>query len=187
MNVKNSKIMMGLLALSVGSSAIAAEATPGGAWANSPLVQKIRAATAAYKDPQAAIDAGYNFGTEVCVSGRDGGAMGIHYVNLGLLDDDGMVDATAPEVLIYEPLANGRLRLAGVEYIEIDDGDAATGSPVLDGHLLNYSGAPNRYGLPAYHELHVWAWKYNPDGTFADWNPRVSCDAYKVANGMGGH
>ena len=26
--------------------------------------------------------------------------------------------------------------------------------------------------------LHVWAWKDNPNGTFANWNPDVSCDAY---------
>jgi len=24
----------------------------------------------------------------------------------------------------------------------------------------------------------VWAWKDNPNGTFANWNPNVSCDVF---------
>jgi hypothetical protein len=43
-------------------------------------------------------------------------------------------------------------------------------------HLLN--SAPNRYGIPAFYALHVWAWRHNPQGTFVDYNPRVSCDGY---------
>jgi hypothetical protein len=37
---------------------------------------------------------------------------------------------------------------------------------------------PNRYGIPAYYSLHVWAWRHNPTGVFGDWNPKVSCDGY---------
>ena len=50
------------------------------------------------------------------------------------------------------------------------------GTPAIDGHLTNYVGTPNRYGLPAFYELHVWAWEHNPNGNFADWNTTVSCD-----------
>jgi hypothetical protein len=46
------------------------------------------------------------------------------------------------------------------------------------GHLAHYVGSPNRYALSAFYALHVWAWKSNPKGTFADFNPRVSCAAY---------
>jgi hypothetical protein len=35
--------------------------------------------------------------------------------------------------------------------------------------------APNRFGLDAFYSLHAWMWKPNPAGTFAMWNPRVSC------------
>ena len=35
--------------------------------------------------------------------------------------------------------------------------------------------AGNRYGLPAFYELHAWIWEHNPRGMFEDWNPRVSC------------
>jgi hypothetical protein len=39
-------------------------------------------------------------------------------------------------------------------------------------------GSPNRYGLPAFYELHVWAWRENPNGSFVDWHPHVICDGY---------
>ena len=47
--------------------------------------------------------------------------------------------------------------------------------PALDGNLLNYVDAPNRYGLPAFYEIHVWAWERNPQGSYADWNTHVTC------------
>ncbi len=47
----------------------------------------------------------------------------------------------------------------------------------LEGHLFSFNNAPNRYGLGPFYELHVWAWKGNPKGTFADMNMDVSCDA----------
>jgi hypothetical protein len=28
--------------------------------------------------------------------------------------------------------------------------------------------------LPIF-KLHIWLWQNNPSGTFADWNPKVSC------------
>lgn len=38
----------------------------------------------------------------------------------------------------------------------------------------------DRYALPALYELHVGAWENNPNGTFADWNARVSCDRQRA-------
>lgn len=133
-----------------------------------PLVEKVRAATAQFRDVRMALAVGYEPGP--CVSGPNGGAMGIHYVNAALLDDQPPA-VDQPEALIYEPLPGGRLRLVGVEYITL------AGPAVLEGHLLNYKSASNRYGLPEFWELHVWAWKHNPDGDFSDWNPRVTCNA----------
>ncbi len=137
-----------------------------------PLVELVRRATEQFRDVRLAEAAGYRPGP--CVSGRNGGAMGIHYINAAYLDDQPPVVAE-PEALIYEPMPGGRLRLVGVEYITL------AGPAVLEGHLLNYTGSANRYGLPEFWELHVWAWKNNPNGTFADWNPRVSCDAMPAA------
>lgn len=143
----------------------------------SPLVDKVRAATYRYKDIKVAIAEGWVPATP-CVSGPNSGAMGIHYV-LPERIGDGAVDASAPEALIYEPLGGGRFSLVGVEFIVIaadwDTGNPGA-QPSVDGHLMNLVPAPNRYRLPAFYELHVWAWEGNPDGAFADWNPVVSCE-----------
>lgn len=109
-------------------------------------------------------------------SGPDFAAMGVHYVN-GNLVGDGEIDASRPEALIYEPSADW-LRLVGVEFIV----DAATWTahhnspPVLEGQTSNLINSPNRFGLPAFYELHVWAWRDNPNGAFVDWNKRVTCE-----------
>ena len=114
-----------------------------------------------------------------CVSGPDTGAMGVHFV-LPARIAAGVLQADEPEALIYEPLAGGSFRLVGVEFIVLasvwQGQNPSGGTPALEGDLLNYVGAPNRYGLPAFYELHVWAWENNPKGTFADWNTAVSCD-----------
>jgi hypothetical protein len=101
--------------------------------------------------------------------------MGVHYVNGGLVED-GQLDANRPEALMYE-LRNGRLRLLGVEYIVMASAWHATHAepPTLGGQVFHYNSSPNRYALPAFYELHVWAWRSNPNGTFADWNERVAC------------
>jgi hypothetical protein len=72
---------------------------------------------------------------------------------------------------MYEPTVGGKLTLVGAEYI------TSKGPTELHNHLFNFVSGPNRYGDGAFYELHVWAWKTNPTGTFADWNPEVSCDA----------
>lgn len=104
--------------------------------------------------------------------------MGVHYVNEAYLAD-GEIDVNRPEILVYEP-HNGRLQLVAIEFLVLaEQWDAANeGPPVLEGHLVHFLGAPNRLRLPANYQLHVWAWKKNPKGTFADWNPDVSCAQY---------
>lgn len=141
------------------------------------LVEVVRQATERYKNVDEAEAAGYGL-FHGCVSGPQKGPMGIHFVN-GDLVADGVLDPMLPEALLYES-RNGGLQLMGVEYVVIADAWHANNEapPVLMGQLLQYVSSPNRYGIPAFYELHVWAWKNNPSGTFADWNPRVSCDSY---------
>lgn len=139
------------------------------------LVQLVRDATRQFINVNAATAAGYQpfLG---CVSGPDHGAMGVHYVNGGLVGD-GEIDASKPEALIYEPSGEG-MRLVGVEFVVIADTWLAHHSspPVLEGQTFQFVSSPNRYGLPAHFELHVWAWRDNPNGAFVDWNNRVSCE-----------
>ena len=130
------------------------------------LVDQVRAANARFNDVSAAVAEGY--APIPCASGVDGGAMGVHYVNPRLIGD--AVDIKQPQAVMYEPMPDGKMELVAVEYI------ASKGPASLEGHLFNFNGAPNRYGLGPFYELHVWAWKANPHGAFADMNPNVSCE-----------
>lgn len=141
------------------------------------LVQDVRDATRQFLDVNNAGPAGYEpaFG---CVTGPDHGAMGIHYVN-GTLVGDGEINVKYPEALIYEPEEGNKRRLVGVEYIV----DAATWlknhnnvPPSLEGQDFQFVGAPNRFNLDPFFELHVWAWRDNPQGAFVDWNNNVTCE-----------
>lgn len=142
------------------------------------FVRTVRAATVRFRDVAVAEAEGYAlmFG---CVSGPDWGAMGLHYVNLALVAD-GKLDPTRPEIVIYEPLPNGRLRLIGADFLVFASAWHANSqaTPELGGQLLHLIESPNRYGLPDFYTLHVWAWKDNPMGTFSNWHSRVSCDAF---------
>jgi hypothetical protein len=145
---------------------------------SSPLVEKVRRATARYRDINVATNENWVPGTP-CVSGPNSGAMGVHFIQPSRVGD-GVLDADEPEALIYEPQSNGSFRLVGVEFIVLADDWAKLhpdgSTPALEGHLTNYVGAPNRYGLPSFYELHVWAWEHNPNGSFADFNTQVTCE-----------
>jgi hypothetical protein len=141
---------------------------------SSQLVQTVQNSTRQFANVNAAIAAGYQKFLG-CVSGPDEGAMGVHYVNGALIN--GKIDPTHPQAVIYEP-SHGKMQLVAVEFIVFQsDWDPAhpEGPPVLDGQSFQFVGSPNRFGIPAFYELHVWAWRNNPLGTFVDWNPKVSC------------
>jgi len=144
------------------------------------LLKIVRENTERFKDVSAAEAEGYSllFG---CVSGPDAGAMGLHYVNLKFVAS-GLVDATRPQIIIYEPMPDGRLKLIGADFLVIasdwDKAHPGQGAPQLMGQLYHYFESPNRFGLPAFYTLHVWAWKENPNGAFVNWHPGVSCQAF---------
>jgi hypothetical protein len=171
--------LVGVLLIALTSVALASS---GSSKAPTTLVDTVRQATVQFKDVRNATGYALLHG---CVSGPQDGAMGIHFAN-GELVGDGALDASHPEALLYEP-KDGKLQLVGVEYVVVADSWNANheAPPVLMGQLFNYVGAPNRFGLPAFYELHVWAWKSNPAGMFADWNPRVSCEDFGGATSHG--
>ncbi len=143
-------------------------------------ISALRQATAPFHSLDAAKAAGYT--TQVydlagitCIADPNGtGTMGIHFLNAKLL---GSVDPTQPQLVIYVPRADGSLKLVAVEFLVIAASWEATHTspPRLFGQNYRLTKAPNRYGLPDFYELHVWAWQPNPLGMFNEWNPRVHC------------
>ncbi len=152
---------LALLSLLVIGGASAAESD------RTTLVDHVRAANNRFKDVKVAVAEGYS--PIPCASGIDGGAMGVHYVNAAYMKDE-VPDLKRPQAVMYEPLPNGKMELVAVEYITFK------GPASLEGQLFSFTGSPNRYGLNPFYELHVWAWKANPRGAFADMNPKVTCE-----------
>ena len=132
----------------------------------------LRQATAKYNRVGNAIADGYiekPINGVLCVEDSHHGAMGVHYLNPGLID--GVIDPLKPEVLLYEQHGNS-LWLTGVEYFEPDIGQphpSVWGVP-FDGPMPGLEP-----GMPVHYSLHVWVWKTNPAGVFAKYNPTVSC------------
>jgi hypothetical protein len=134
------------------------------------LLAEVRAATAPFHDPAAAIAAGY-LPSDHCVPG-----MGQHWVNPDNLLD-GVHDARRPDFLLYEPTSAGP-RLVGVEWFQADDDqDLGTdhdrpelGGGPFDGPMLGHEP-----GMPTHYDLHLYVWKHNPAGVAAPVNPRVRC------------
>jgi hypothetical protein len=172
--MKKTKFFLATLALLMLLSATAAEATND--------LSRARGATARFHDIATAQGAGYGGPLEdlagiSCIANPGVGVMGIHYVN-GALVGDASLDAATPEVLVYQQLPNGKLRLVAAEYIVFQGAwliAGNTAAPTLFGQTLTLVPAGNRYGLPPFYEIHAWIWMNNPSGMFKDWNPSGSC------------
>ena len=129
-------------------------------------IAQVRQATAVFHDITVAQAAGYNVQFPPgCAELPGTGAQGFHWINNGLVDDK--VELLKPELVMYEPKPGGGMQLVGVDYVVPL---SASAEPPT---LLGVPFAPlEALGVWA---LHIWAWRPNPDGTFAMWNPRVSC------------
>jgi hypothetical protein len=128
----------------------------------------LRQATAAFHEIDVAGHAGWGAQITDCMTSALGG-MGFHFGNTKLFD--GSVRVDEPELLLYEPEQNGRMRLVAVEYIIPYAAHARTDAPPeLFGQQFKQVDAFQLWGL------HAWVWKDNPSGMFADWNPNVTCD-----------
>ena len=159
--------LIALTALGLAGIAVAAGAFDGA-----------KPATARFHDLDKAKAAGYTVRVAdaagiTCIAQAGQGAMGIHMLNPALLD--GEVEAESPELLVYEPRKNGELKLVALEYLVFQADWAGSGRPALFGREFDFTGTPNRYGLPPFYSLHAWIWKPNPSGILTPWNPRVSC------------
>jgi hypothetical protein len=171
------KILIGLALGSVGL-VLAGIGTAGAS--ERPNLTPATIATARFHNLDAAKAAGYaavvqDIAGNTCIAQAGAGAMGVHYLNPGLLDDS--VDATTPEALVYGPGPDGQLRLVALEYIVFQAAWDATHAqpPSLFGQQFPLTPSPNRYGLDPFYALHAWIWDPNPSGMFQPWNPRVVC------------
>lgn len=95
------------------------------------------------------------------------GGQGFHYLNPALVDDK--IELLKPELVMYEPQKNGSLKLVGVDYVVPFDKWTSPNAPTLLGRPFMRN---EPLGVWA---LHIWAWRKNPSGVFAMWNPDVSC------------
>jgi hypothetical protein len=139
-----------------------------------------KSSTARFHDLEQAKAAGYEVkvadvaGIE-CIAQPGEGAMGVHMLNPSLLFDEGVIDATQPEALVYEPRNDGSLKLVALEYLVLAEDWGGATKPALFGKEFDTTEAGNRYDLPKFYSLHAWLWKPNPSGILYAWNPRVDC------------
>jgi hypothetical protein len=130
-------------------------------------VERVRAATARFRELDDAVKAGYPRDVGQCVQHQPHGAMGFHHQNDALMNATLEVDR--PEVLTYQRTPSGAYELTGVEYLVPISAWSKDEPPTIMGQKLKR--APS---LGIWY-LHVWIWKQNPSGLFADWNPNVKC------------
>jgi hypothetical protein len=185
------------------SAALAAAMLTGpGAPASEPSVDEIRAATARFQDEKVARAEGYVAAPgKMCetagMMGLDGslGAMGVHYFRPDLLGISGPpnprvsgtgthTDFRKPAILIYEPQADGSMKLVAVENLVFKKAWAAAGNkaaPSFQGKSYDSmeddpkTEADEAHMFEPHYDLHVWLWRENPRGMFAQFNPEVSC------------
>ena len=165
------------------------------AWATlEAMAEKYADASAALADGFIRDPSGMCVTAEMVGLPASAGAMGVHYLHparLGMVPDaprpngtDGVVDLNQPEVLVYEPQADGSERLVAVEYLVFQEPWAAAGNdaaPELFGEPFvsmiddPSTEADEAHGFEPHYELHVWFPRDNPTGRFAEFNPAVSC------------
>ncbi len=150
---------------------------------NTAAINAVKAALEKYKDPITAVREGY-LSTLGCVDFPAGGtehgameykpgAMGVHFINMGLVGPK--LDSTKPQVLLYEPVGD-KLVLTGAEWFVPTD--LAKTPPTILGHQLMGPMEGHAPIMPAelhHWDLHVWLWKTNPNGMFSATNAAVHC------------
>ena len=201
-----------LLLVGASVSALATADTP--PQSAEPSLAEVRAATERFRDVNVALAEGYvrdpmNLCDTAEMMGRPAalGAMGIHFFRPDLLGISGApnprvdgngthTDFRRPAILIYEPQVDGSLQLVAVENLVFQAAWHAAGN----------SGPPSFHGVawdamaddPAtrideahmfmpHYDRHVWLYRTNPNGTFAQFNPAVTCRHHRNTMAMAGH
>lgn len=199
--------------LTIIAAALAA-AAPG---QGEPTLDEVRAATARFRNVEAALAEGYvrDPGNMCETAGMMGlpaalGGMGIHFFRPDLLgikgppnprvDGDGThTDFRKPSILIYEPSADGSLELVAVENLVFKKAWHAAGNKgVPTFHGVEYDSMADdpktaideAHMFEPHYDRHVWLYRNNANGMFAQFNPTVTCRFHKptvVAGKDGAH
>ena len=204
------KLSSGALALALAFSSPSKPA-PG-----EPDLASVRAATERFQDVKVALAEGYvRDPSDMCDTatnmGRPAslGGMGIHFFRPDLLgikgppnprvDGNGThTDFNKPSILIYEPQADGSLALVAVENLvfKLAWREAGhTAPPSFHGVAYDLmednpkTKVDEAHMFEPHYDRHVWLFRDNPNGVFAQYNPKVSCAAHKpnMAGGMSHH
>jgi hypothetical protein len=179
------------------STAPAHEPGPG-----EPTLAEVRRATERFRDVKVAVAEGYvrdprNLCDTADMMGRPAnlGAMGIHYFRPDLLGiskppsprvtgTGTHTDFLKPGILIYEPNADGSVELVAVENLVFADAWHGSGNkerPTFHGVPYDSMSDDPKTEIDEAHmfephyDRHVWVYRDNPNGVFAQFNPAVSC------------
>jgi hypothetical protein len=133
-----------------------------------------RAAAEGFYKLEDAIAAGYEPLFDCTDAGAEG-AMGQHYINKAFATD-GALKIDQPDVLMYEPQADGSMHLVALEYIVFQSQWTGDAAPEFLGRKLQLKHKVGIHPVDPFYELHVWHWRSNPSGMTADFNPSVSCE-----------
>lgn len=175
--------------------------------AGEPSLDEVRAATERFQDEKVALAEGYvRDPTNMCdtaeMMGRPAalGTMGVHYFRPDLLGISGPpnprvsgtgthTDFRKPAILIYEPQADGSMKLVAVENLVFKRAwEAAGNSAPPTFHGVSYdkmeddpkTAVDEAHLFEPHYDLHVWLYRENPRGMFAQFNPAVSCKHHRA-------
>jgi len=204
------KIALGFAAASASAFAIAIPLAAQ-ELSREPTLEQVRAATERFQDVKVAVAEGYvrdpmNICDTADMMGRPAslGAMGIHYFRPDLLgisappnprvDGNGtQTDFLKPGILIYEPQADGSLKLVAVENLVFQKSWHAAGNAKPPSfHGVQYDTMQDdpatkideAHMFEPHYDRHVWLYRVNPNGMFAQFNPKVSCKEHKQSVAM---
>jgi hypothetical protein len=167
-----------------------------------PDLAAVRTATERFKDVNVALKEGYvrdpmNMCDAAEMMGKPAklGVMGIHFFRPDLLgitappsprvNGNGThTDFLKPSILIYEPQANDSLALVAVEnlvFIKAWEAAGNTASPSFQGVPWDRmvddpaTKVDEAHNFEPHYDRHVWIYRDNPRGVFAQFNPNATC------------
>lgn len=199
-------ITSALIGVALAGVAALAMRTPAPSPTGEPNLKDVRTATERFRDVNVALKEGYvrdpgNMCDDAGMMGKPAalGVMGVHYFRPDLLGITGPpsprvngtgthTDFTKPAVLIYEPQADETMQLVAVENLVFIKSWEAAGNkapPSFQGKVYDTmiddpaTAVDEAHNFEPHYDRHVWIYRDNPNGVFAQYNPKVTCKHHK--------